>query len=77
LADEAQALLLPTSTPAEQADVLETRAEVERLAGAPDQAAASLRAALGIYEDRRATFLAGRARAILASLTVQPGREPA
>jgi hypothetical protein len=70
LADEAQALLLPTSTPAEQADVLETRAEVERLAGAPDQAAASLRAALGIYEDRRATFLAGRARATLASLTV-------
>ena len=50
---------------------------MERLAGAPEQAAASLRAALRIYEDRRATALAERARAALASLTAQPGREPA
>jgi hypothetical protein len=38
----------------QQADALKTRAEVERLAGAPDQAAASLRAALQIYEDLQA-----------------------
>ena len=60
-----------------QADVLEARAEVERLAGAPGRAAASLRAALRIYEDRRATTLAERAKAALASLTAQPGRDPA
>ena len=60
-----------------QADVLEARAEVERLAGAPGQAAASLRAALQIYEDRRATALAERTRAALASLAAQPGRDPA
>ena len=34
----------------------------------------SLRAALGIYEDRRAKALADRVRAGLASLTAQPGR---
>ena len=48
-----QALLSPTSAPMRQADALLARAEVERLAGAPDQAAASLRAALHIYEDMR------------------------
>ena len=53
------------------------RAEVEWLAGAPDQAADSLRAALRIYEDRRAKALADRVRAALASLTAQPGRAPA
>ena len=37
----------------------------------------SLRAALGIYEDRRANALADRVRASLASLTAQPGRAPA
>jgi hypothetical protein len=50
---------------------------VERLAGAPGRAAASLRAALRIYEDRRATTLAKRAKAALASLTAQAGRDPA
>jgi hypothetical protein len=48
---------------------------VERLAGASGQAAASLRAALQIYEDRRATTLAERAKVTLASLTAQPGPE--
>jgi predicted ATPase/DNA-binding SARP family transcriptional activator len=72
-----QALLSPTSPPMQQADALKTRAEVERLAGAPGQAAASLRAALRIYEDLRAAALARRARAALASLAAQPGREPA
>ena len=58
-------------------DVLKARAEVERLAGAPGQAAASLRAALDIYEEQRATTLAGQTRAALASLAAQPGRDPA
>jgi hypothetical protein len=61
----------------QQADALKTRAEVERLAGAPDQAAASLRAALQIYEDLQAATLARRARAALASVAAQPGRDPA
>ena len=60
-----------------QADALKTRAEVERLAGAPGQAAASLRAALHIYEDERATALAEPVRAALAGLAAQPGRDPA
>jgi hypothetical protein len=50
---------------------------VERLAGAPGPAAASLRAALQMYEDLRAATLARRVRAALASLADQPGREPA
>jgi tetratricopeptide (TPR) repeat protein len=60
-----------------QAEALKTRAEVERLAGAPDQAAASLRAALHIYEDVRATGLAESARAALADLAAEAGRDPA
>ena len=72
-----QVLLAPTSMPMGQADALRTRAEVERLAGAPEQAAASLRAALKIYEELRATTLAGRTRAALASLAAPPGPEPA
>ena len=71
------ALLSPTSPPYLQAEVLTTRAEVERLVGAPDQAAASLRAALQIFEDLRAATSASRARAALASLAAQPGRDPA
>jgi tetratricopeptide (TPR) repeat protein len=72
-----QALLSPTSPPMQQADALKTGAEVERLAGAPGQAAASLRAALRIYENLRAATLARRARAALASLPAQPGHDPA
>jgi predicted ATPase/class 3 adenylate cyclase len=77
LADEAQALISPTPWKAEQARVLVAKAEVDRLAGAPDQAAASLRAALQIYEDQRITLLAEQARTALASLATRPGREPA
>ena len=72
---EAEALLSPASSPLEQADVLESRAEVERLAGAPYQAAASLHAAWTIYQDRQATSLAERVKAALASLTAQSGHE--
>jgi tetratricopeptide (TPR) repeat protein len=77
LVSHAEALLSPTSAPLVRADMLRARAEVERLAGTPGQAAASLRAALQIYEDRRASALAERTRAALASLTAQPDPDPA
>jgi tetratricopeptide (TPR) repeat protein len=77
LTDQEQAHLPPTAPPLHQADLLETKAEVDRLAGAPDQAAASLRAALRIYEDRGATALAGRTRAALASLAGPPSAKRA
>jgi predicted ATPase len=67
-AGQAEALLSPASMPLERADVLEAKAEIESLAGALSQAAASLRAAIEIYEDRRAIALAERAKTILASL---------
>ena len=75
--DEAEALIKPTSSASSQADVLVAKAEVNRLAEASDEAAASLRGALRIYEDRRATQLATQARAALASLAFPIGRGPA
>jgi hypothetical protein len=54
-----------------------TKAEVNRLAGARDQAAASLRAALRIAQDRHAAPLIDQAKAALASLTDHPGTKPA
>ena len=77
LIGQAEALPSWTTGPTAQTDVLKTRAEVERLAGAPGQAAASLRAALRIYEDMGSATQARRTRAALASLAAQPGREPA
>jgi len=77
LADEAIALVSRTSYAVLQAQTLMAKAEVNRLAGARDQAEASLRAALRIYEDRHALPLAEQAQAALASLTGQPGTKPA
>lgn len=77
LADEAEALISPTSYAALLAEMLVAKAEVNRLAGATDQAAACLRTALGIYQDRRAVPLAGRTRAALASLAGHSGTRPA
>ena len=77
LIGQAEALPSWSTGPTWQTDALTTRAEVERLAGAPDQAAASLRAALNIYEDFRAATQARRTRAALASLAAQPGGESA
>ncbi len=77
LVSHAEAFLPLTSGPLIQADVLKTRAEVERLAGAPGQAAARLRAALDIYQRQRATALADQTRAALAGLADQPRRDPA
>ena len=75
LAGQAEALIAPTSwTEAElQAAVLVAKAEVSKLAGAPAEAASSLRKALRIYEDRRVVPLADRTRAALASLSAEPG----
>jgi tetratricopeptide (TPR) repeat protein len=74
---EAEALITPASSALTRAEVLRAKAEVDRLAEAPDQAAASLRAALRIYEDRRATQLAAQIRAALATIAVHTGRSPA
>ena len=73
LADQAQALISQTSWAALQAELLVAKAEVSRLAGAVDEAADSLRAALRIYQDRRAAPLAEQAEAALATLAAQAG----
>jgi hypothetical protein len=62
----------PTRWAALQAQILLARAEVDQLAGAPERAEASLRAALRIYQDRHATPLADQAAAALARLTGPP-----
>jgi class 3 adenylate cyclase/tetratricopeptide (TPR) repeat protein len=77
LLDEAEALVSPTSWATLQAQILMARAEVDRLAGAPERAAASLRAALRIYQDRHAIPLAEKAAAALDSLTDHPSAKPA
>jgi ATP/maltotriose-dependent transcriptional regulator MalT len=77
LAAEAEALVSPTPWAALKVQVLMTKAEVNRLAGARDQAAVSLRAALRIAQDRHAAPLIDQAKAALASLTDHPGTKPA
>jgi predicted ATPase/DNA-binding SARP family transcriptional activator len=71
LADEAVTLVPATYDGPERAEFLVAQAEVHRLAGALDQAEASLRRALQFYEDRRMVPLAAQARALLASLAAQ------
>jgi tetratricopeptide (TPR) repeat protein len=68
LADEAVALIPARSGAPERAEFLVAQAEVSQLAGALDQAEHSLRTALQFYESRRMVLLAGRIRALLASL---------
>jgi len=77
LVGEVEAVLSPMGIPMPRADVLRTKAEVELIAGAPGEAAVSLRAALDIYERQRATTLAGRCLGALAGLAAQPARNPA
>jgi tetratricopeptide (TPR) repeat protein len=77
LLDEAAALVSPTSWAALQAEILTAKAEVNRLAGEREQAEASLRAALRIYQDRHTTPLAAQATAALASLTGPPNAQSA
>jgi predicted ATPase/transcriptional regulator with XRE-family HTH domain len=76
LLDEAAEVCSPTAA-VERAGVLMARAEVEWLAGAPDQASASLRAALGIYEDRHVVPLADLAKAALAGFAAELSGEQA
>jgi hypothetical protein len=77
LLDEAEALVSPTCWAALQAGILVARAEVDRLAGTPGRAEASLRAALRIYQDRHAAPLAEQAAAALADLADHPSAKPA
>jgi len=72
LVAEAEALITPASSALVRAGLLVVKAEVDRLAGAPDQAAAGLRAALRIYEDGGATQLAAQIRAALAGFPTNP-----
>jgi predicted ATPase/DNA-binding XRE family transcriptional regulator len=69
LADEAVALLGPTSWPVQKAEALVGKAEVSRLAGDPDDAEHCLRAALALYEDIHTPPFAEQVKAALASLT--------
>jgi len=73
--DQAEALLAPVSSPWDHGWMLVAKAEVNRLAGAPEAAAADLRKALRIYEDRQAPSLAAPVRTALASLVVQQRQE--
>jgi predicted ATPase len=71
LADEALAQIPATSFDPILGETLTAKAEVLRLAGAPGDAETSLRRALQLFEDRRMTPLAERARDLLASLAEQ------
>ena len=77
LADEAIALVAATSYAALHADVLTAKAEVALLAGVHQDAAASLRQALKIYQDRHATPLAQRTQQALDSSDRADGTRPA
>src|SRR5215469_13854940 len=68
---EAEAHIAPAASALTQAEVLMAKAEVDRLAAAPDQAAASLRAALRIFEDLRAVQLAAQIKAALATIAIR------
>ena len=77
LMGEAEAVITPVSSPLGNAWMAAAKAEVNRLAGAPGEAAASLRQALRIYEERRAPSLAARVMDALASLAANPDCRPA
>ena len=71
LAEEAVALVPAGNGALELVEFLVAQAEVSQLAGALDQAEASLRRALQICENRRIVPLAEQTRALLANLTEQ------
>jgi hypothetical protein len=75
LPDEAAALVSPTCWAPLQAGILMAKAELNRLAGAPERAETSLRGALRISQDRHAAPLADQAAAALAGLTGHPQRQ--
>jgi ATP/maltotriose-dependent transcriptional regulator MalT len=72
LMQEAEALIAPTSWRVEHAHLLTAAAEVHWLAGEQDQAVASARAALQIYEDWHVTALAELIRTALDSPATHP-----
>jgi predicted ATPase/DNA-binding XRE family transcriptional regulator len=72
LVHEAEALIAPTSWSVEYAHVLMAKADVHWLAGERDQAEASARAALQIYEDWHVAPFAELIRTALASLATHP-----
>jgi hypothetical protein len=74
---EAQALITAASSASTRAKMMIAKAEVDQIAGAPDEAADGLRAALRIYEDCRATQLAAQIRAALAAVALHADRNPA
>jgi hypothetical protein len=74
LAEEAQALIAPTPARCSRPRCGWPKAEVNRLAGDGGQAAADLRAALRILEDRREVPLAKQVKAALASLVPHPSK---
>jgi tetratricopeptide (TPR) repeat protein len=73
LADDAITLVSETSYKVLRAQVLRAKAEVDGLAGARDQAEASLRAALRIYQDGHAVSLADQAKSALTEFITRPG----
>jgi predicted ATPase/DNA-binding SARP family transcriptional activator len=77
LLDEAETLIPPACRNVEKAGLLMAKTEVEWLAGAPDEAAANLRAALRIYEDLHVVPLADLAGRALAGLPEDADREQA
>jgi len=69
LLGEVQAALPPGEWPLLEAETLVAKAEIARLAGAPEEAEHHLRAALRIYQDFRLVAFAEKTKAAIASLT--------
>jgi len=68
-ADEAVAIIEPTSKVGALAELLAARAEVARMAAMPAEAAADLRRAMEIYQQKGAPPLADRVGKLIAELT--------
>ena len=77
LLDEAEAIVSETAFTAVFGDVLLAKAEIRHLAGALDDAAETLRSALGLYEERKAVPLVDQVRAVLARIGKDAPPEPA
>lgn len=73
-----EALIAPTTCAELEPEILVAKAEVSKLVGSWAEAAASLRTALRIYEDRRAVALADQTRAAWrrTGVTAQPDAAP-
>lgn len=81
LLGEVQEALPPGSLPLLEARTLVAKAEIARLAGAPEEAEHHLRAALRIYQDFHLAGFAEQTKAAIAALTPgpphpRPGSQP-